>query len=93
MTNVSKREFLTGKGVSPEKNLLEKAAAIKRFETSVTGKQYKRLDSSYGLDKIIKKDEPIVAKYNRSNLIYDSKYSFYEYYNIKNFESLPFTSK
>ena len=30
--NVSKSEFLTGKDVSPEKDLLEKAATIKRFE-------------------------------------------------------------
>ena len=32
--NVSKYEFLTGKDVLPEKELLEKAAAIKRFEYS-----------------------------------------------------------
>ena len=30
--NVSKCEFLTGRGVLPEKDLLEKAAALKRFE-------------------------------------------------------------
>ena len=29
--NVSKYEFLTGKDVSPEQNLLEKLASIKRF--------------------------------------------------------------
>ena len=32
--NVSKYEFLTGKDVLPEKNLLEKTAVIKRFEYS-----------------------------------------------------------
>ena len=32
-------------------------------------------------------------KYNRSNLIDDSKYSFYPYYNIKNVNSLSLTSK
>ena len=32
--NVSKYEFLTGKGVLPEKDLLEKATALKRFEDS-----------------------------------------------------------
>ena len=30
--NVSKYKFLTGKDVLPEKDLLEKAAALKRFE-------------------------------------------------------------
>ena len=30
--NVSKYEFLTGKDVLPKKDLLEKAAAFKRFE-------------------------------------------------------------
>ena len=30
--NVSKYEFLTGKDVLPEKDLLEKVATIKRFE-------------------------------------------------------------
>ena len=30
--NVSKYEFITGKDVSPVKELLEKAAALKRFE-------------------------------------------------------------
>ena len=32
--SVSKYEFLTGKDVVPEKDLLEKAAAIKKFEYS-----------------------------------------------------------
>ena len=32
--NVSKYEFLTGKDVLPEKDLLEKAATMKRFEYS-----------------------------------------------------------
>ena len=32
--NASKYEFLTGKDALPEKELLEKAAAIKRFEYS-----------------------------------------------------------
>ena len=32
--NISKIEFLTSKDVLPEKNLLEKAATMKRFEYS-----------------------------------------------------------
>ena len=62
--NVSKYEFLTGKNVLPEKDLLEKAAAMKRFEyswlgkelkkqTSVTEKQYQKLDNTYEFDKMI----------------------------------------
>ena len=31
---------------------------------------------------MIKKEKPTFKKYNRSNLIYNSKYSFYEYYKI-----------
>ena len=36
--NVSKYEFLTGKGVLPEKYLLEKAATMKRLEYFPLGK-------------------------------------------------------
>ena len=36
--NVSKSEFLTGKDVLPEKDLLGKAATMKRFEYSPLGK-------------------------------------------------------
>ena len=36
--NVSKDEFLTVKDVLPEKDLLEKAATMKRFEYSLLGK-------------------------------------------------------
>ena len=37
--NVSKQEFLTGKDVLPEKDLLEEAASMKRFEYSLLGKE------------------------------------------------------
>ena len=44
--NVCKYEFLTGKDVLPEKkDLLEKAAAIKRFEYSPLGKELKKQTS------------------------------------------------
>ena len=39
--NVSKYEFLTGKDVLPEKDLQQKAVAIKRFEYSLLGKELK----------------------------------------------------
>ena len=69
-----------------QKDLLEKAAAMKRFEhsslgkelkaqTDITKKLYLRLDNTFGFDKTIKKEKPTLKKYNRSNLIYDSKYS------------------
>ena len=37
--NISKYEFLTDKDVLPEKDLLEKAAVLKRFEYSPIGKE------------------------------------------------------
>ena len=40
--NVTKYEFLTGKDVLPGKDLLEKTAAIKRFEYSLLGKELKK---------------------------------------------------
>ena len=39
--NVSKYEFLTSKDVLHEKDLLEKAAKMKRFEHSLLGKELK----------------------------------------------------
>ena len=39
--NVSKYEFLTGKNVLPEKNLLEKVATMKRSEYSPLDKELK----------------------------------------------------
>ena len=38
---VSKREYLAGKDVLPEKDLLQKAATTKRFEYSLLGKELK----------------------------------------------------
>ena len=63
--NVNKYEFLTDKDVLLEKDLLEKAATIKRFEcfplarelkaqTDIVNKQYQKLDDNFRVDKIIK---------------------------------------
>ena len=41
LINVSGYEFLTGKDFAPEKDLLEKAATMKRFEYSSLGKKLK----------------------------------------------------
>ena len=56
--NVNKYEFLTGKYVLPEKGLLEKGTAMKRFEylplgrelnaqTDIAKKQYQRLEKTF----------------------------------------------
>ena len=68
--NVCKYEFLTGKDVLPEKDLLEKAATMKRFEysplgkelkkqTSVAEKQYQSFDKIFNHDE---KEEPVKIK-------------------------------
>ena len=44
--NVSKYEFLTGKDVLPEKDLLTKAAPIKEFEYSPLGQELKKQTSA-----------------------------------------------
>ena len=78
---------MSRKDVLPEEELLEKAATMERFEyslspkelkaqTDIARKQYQKLDNTYGLDKIIKTGKPTLKKYNRSNIIYSSKYSF-----------------
>ena len=82
--NVSKYEFLTGKDVLPEKNLIEKVSASRRIG-------YSGIVKKHEFDRI-KKEKPTIKKYNRSNLIYNDKFSFYEYYNI-GFNSLSLTSK
>ena len=90
---VSKYEFLTGKDVLPEKDLLEKAATMKRFEysplskelkkqTSVGEKQYQDFDKVFnhdGHEKPVKNkgEEPLIT--NESSLFYDNKYSFSEF--------------
>ena len=62
--NLSKYKFLTGKDVSPEKEFLEKATTIKRFEYSpldkelkeqidIAKKEYQKLDDMFEFDKII----------------------------------------
>ena len=85
--NVGKYKFLTGKDIFSEKDLLEKAATMKRFEysllvndfkkhTGIVEKQYKSLDKDYELVKNgyerIKREKPTVEKYSISNLVYNS---------------------
>ena len=53
--------------------------------------QHQKLDNTYEFDRK-KKEKLTNKKYIRPNLIYYSKFSFYEYYNI-NFNSRSLTSK
>ena len=59
-----------------------------KAQTDTRKKQYKKLNDTHEFDKLIKKDKPSCKKYNRSTLIYDSKYRFYPYYNNKDLNSL-----
>ena len=104
--NASKCEFLTGKDVLPEKDLLEKAATIKRFEylplgkelkaqTEIAKKQYQGLDKIYEFDETINKNDKktTLKKYSKSELMYDANHSFYKYYRDNNkFDNLSFKS-
>ena len=104
--NVSKYEFLLVKDDLPEKELLEKAAAIKRLESLSLGSELKKQTSvaekqSQGLNKFFKsdeKEEPVTIKKEKpaitykSKLMYDSKYSFSNFSNIKKYYA-PFYTK
>ena len=91
--NISKYEFLTGNYVLLQNDLLEKAATIKRFEYSPSGKelkaqnetakkQYQILDKIYEYNETINKnDKTVIYKtHSKSDLIYDSSHTFYKYY-------------
>ena len=99
--NVNKYEFLTTKDILPEEDLLEKAAALKRFEYSAVSKELKaQIDIAKKLyQKLDNTDETINKKstlnsYSKSDLIYDTSHSFFKYYNDnKKFDNLSFKSK
>ena len=83
---------MTGKDVLPEKDMLEKAVAIKRFEysplgkefkkqTSVAEKQYKKFDNAFESNK----NEEVKTKSKKNsaklNLVYNNSFTFYKYNN------------
>ena len=83
--------------------LAKKAASLKIIEyslldkelkaqTDIAKKQYQGLNKLFVSDE---KEEPVtVKKYNKSDLIYNSKYIFYKYYRyVKKFDNLSFKSK
>ena len=99
--NFNKCEFLTGKDVLPEKDLSEKAVTLKRFEylplgkelkaqTSVAKEQYQGLIKPFRPDE---KKESTIKNYNKSNLMYDRKCSFYKYRDSEEFNNISFKSK
>ena len=88
----------TGKFVLSEKDLLEKAAATKRFEysplgkelkaqTSAAKKQYQKLDKVFEYNKKEKKLKSRV----KSNLIYSKEFTFYKYHTTKQFAKLSWS--
>ena len=95
---------MTNKDVLPEKYLVRKAAAINWFEYFPLGKELKtqtnniakrqcqKLDNIFEFDKVIEKEKTTTKKYIISNLIYNSKFSFYEYHNA-NFNNIFFWIK
>ena len=49
-------------------------------EIDIAKKQYPILDNNFWFDKIIKKEKLALENYSKSDLIYNSHYSFYKYY-------------
>ena len=93
--NVSKYELLTGKDVLLEKELLEKATAIKRFEyaplrkelkkqTSVTEKQYEKIDDAFESNKKEKDKTKNKRSRAKSSLVYDNYLIFENIITLKN---------
>ena len=73
--NISKYEFLTGKGVLPEKYLLEKAATMKRLEYFPLGKAFeKQTNVIKKQTKIMNKKEDKINKIVKTIIGTDEKY-------------------
>ena len=90
---------MSGKDVLPKKDLLEKVVTMKRFEyspfgkelkaqTDIAKKQYQKLGNAYEFGEKLQ-----YKKYNSSNLVYNSKHSFYGYYNDNKYNSYPLELK
>ena len=88
---------MTGKDILPEKDLLEKAAAINRFEysplveelkqqTRVSEKQYKNLTVLLNLIKRKKtKKKKEKRSRDKSNLVDNNYFNLYKYHDINDF--------
>ena len=98
---------MTGKDVLSEKDLLEKAAAMKRFEYSSLGKELKKetsatekqYQSSYKVFNHDKKEEPVKIKKEgpltteELSLLYNNKYSFIEFKSVGKYMHDSFVSR
>ena len=97
---------MTDKDVLPERELLEKAATMKRFEysplgkelkaqTDIAKKQYQGLDKAFISNKNIKIVNEWLIKNikNISEIFIYSRLSLYSYSDDKKFDRLPFKSK
>ena len=100
--NVSTNKFSTCKDVLSEEKLLEKAAAIKRFEysplgkelknTSVAENQYQKFDKVFESNK--KEEDKKKKSCAKSNLMYKKYSTFCKNQNTKEFAAKPsFDSK
>ena len=82
--NVSKYEFLTGKDILLEKNLLEESAALKWFQYTLLGKELKKQTSvaekQYQEFESNKKEAKVKRRRAKSNLVYDDYFTFYKYH-------------
>ena len=88
----------------PEKALLEKAAAMKRFEyllldkelkskMDIAKKQYQTLHKMYEIDEAINK-KVTLKNYSTSDLVYEGNYSLYKNYrDTKKLDKLSLKSK
>ena len=64
-----------------------------KVQTDIAKEQYQKLDDTFEFVKMIKKEEPTFKNY-KSNLIYNSNYSFYKFYcDSKKLDNLSFKSK
>ena len=95
---------MTGLDVLPEKELFEKAAAIKRFEysplgkelkkqTSVAEKQYQNFDNVFECDKIEEDKTKSRKSRTKSNLVYSNYFTFYKLHDINDFVKRSLDSK
>ena len=95
---------MTGKDVLPDKDLLDKAAALKRYkysklgtelkkQTSVAEKQYRDFDNVFNYDE---KEEPLQIEkeeqltINKLSLCYKNKYAFNEFKDVEKYAKKNF---
>ena len=98
--NVNKYELLPGKDGSPEKDLLEKAPALERFEYSPLGKelkkqiivaekQYQDFDKVFNYDekeKPWKTEKEELLTIDESSLFFNNKYTFNKFKNVWSYD-------